>query len=144
MEAINQRMKSLRKDLKMSQDAFGAQIGIKGSSVSYYESGKNAVTEQNILAVCRVFSASEDWLRHGTGEMYKYEDRETSRLAEEFNLDEYGMRIISAYQKMPPQDREALIRFMRNVFEVDNINEEGRLIVENIENQGDDSSSGIG
>ncbi len=64
---MNERMKLLRKELKLSQEAFGARIGLKGSSVSYIESGRNSLTEQTILAICREYSVNENWLRTGAG-----------------------------------------------------------------------------
>lgn len=36
---MNERLKLLRKTLKLSQDAFAERIGMKGSSISLLESG---------------------------------------------------------------------------------------------------------
>ena len=68
---MNERIKHLRIDnLHLSQDAFGKRLGITGAAVSRIEKGERAVTEQMILAICREFNVSEEWLRNGTGEMF--------------------------------------------------------------------------
>ena len=43
---MNERLKLLRKTLKLSQDAFAERIGMKGSSISLLESGGRNITEQ--------------------------------------------------------------------------------------------------
>lgn len=70
VKSINERLKQIRKHLSLSQDEFGARIGLKGSSVSYIESGRNALTEQNIKAICREFNVDYLWLTTGEGEMF--------------------------------------------------------------------------
>ena len=41
---MNERLKLLRKTLKLSQDAFAERIGMKGSSISLLESGGRNIT----------------------------------------------------------------------------------------------------
>lgn len=66
---MNERIKTLRKSLNLTQEEFGKKIGIKKNSVSQIESGVNAVTEPNIISICREFNVNESWLRTGEGEM---------------------------------------------------------------------------
>ena len=49
MEKINERIRKLRKELKVSQEAFGNKIGIKKASVSLIEKGINNPSEQTIM-----------------------------------------------------------------------------------------------
>lgn len=67
---MNERIKTLRKTLNLTQAEFGERIGIKKNSVSQIESGVNSVTEPNILSICREFHVNEIWLRTGEGEMF--------------------------------------------------------------------------
>ena len=68
---MGERVKELRKVLGLSGEKFGEKIGLKRNSLSQIETGKNHLSEQNILAICREFNVNEEWLRTGTGEMFK-------------------------------------------------------------------------
>ena len=59
---MNERLKLLRKTLKLSQDAFAERIGMKGSSISLLESGGRNITEQVIKSICREFNVDYIWL----------------------------------------------------------------------------------
>lgn len=67
---MNERLKLLRKTLKLSQDAFAERIGMKGSSISLLESGGRNITEQVIKSICREFNVDYMWLTTGDGEMF--------------------------------------------------------------------------
>ena len=67
---MNERVKELRKKLGLSGEKFGERIGIRRSAVSNLESGRNNLTEQMIISICREFNVNEEWLRHGTGDMF--------------------------------------------------------------------------
>lgn len=67
---MNERVKQLRKELGLSGEKFGERIGIRRSAVSNLESGRNNLTEQMIISICREFNVNEEWLRHGTGDMF--------------------------------------------------------------------------
>lgn len=67
---MNERLKLLRKTLKLSQDAFAERIGMKGSSISLLESGGRNITEQVIKSICREFNVDYIWLTAGDGEMF--------------------------------------------------------------------------
>ena len=68
---MGERVKELRKVLGLSGEKFGEKIGVTRSAISDIERGRNGLTEQNILAICREFNVNEEWLRTGTGEMFK-------------------------------------------------------------------------
>lgn len=68
---MGERVRELRKTLGLSGEKFGEKIGLKRNSLSQIETGKNNLSEQSILAICREFNVNEDWLRYGTGEMFK-------------------------------------------------------------------------
>ena len=75
VENINERMKHLRIALHLSQEAFGAKLGIMGASVSLVESGKRNVSNQVITAVCREFNVNKIWLTTGNGDMFENVER---------------------------------------------------------------------
>ncbi len=64
---MNNRIKQLRLDLGLSQEAFGRQIKIQRSSVSKIETGENSPSDQTISLICKEFNVNENWLRTGEG-----------------------------------------------------------------------------
>ena len=67
---MNERLKQLRKALKLNQVDFGAKLSLTGSAISRYESGVNAMADNIVLLICREFDVNEEWLRYGTGSMF--------------------------------------------------------------------------
>lgn len=69
---MNNRLKQVRKELKMTQAEFGKQLEVKNGNYIYLmESGRQPVTDRVISSVCRVFGIREEWLRTGNGAMYR-------------------------------------------------------------------------
>ena len=65
---INQRIKSLRKDMKLNQKEFGAKIGLGQGAISWMEKDDSTIIDQNIRLICDTFHVNEDWLRNGQGQ----------------------------------------------------------------------------
>ena len=68
---MNERIKQLRLSLKMSQQTFGARLGVTRGAISRLENGTNNITPAMILSICREFSVNENWLRTGIGNMHE-------------------------------------------------------------------------
>lgn len=67
---MENRIKELRKKLKLTQTEFGNRIGVKGNTITGYETGIRSPSEAVIVSICREFNVSENWLRTGEGEMF--------------------------------------------------------------------------
>ena len=74
---MKERIKMLRKALDLTQQEFANRIGIKRNSYANYETGRNTPIDAIIVSICREFNVNEEWLRSGTGEMFK-SDRDTA------------------------------------------------------------------
>ena len=108
MTDLGKRVKKIRNELQMTQEEFGSQIGLKKNSLSQIESGKNALTQQNIVAICKVFHVNEDWLRTGEGEMFVKisKEDEIMNLIEQSMSEESGAikrRFAAAIMKLTPE-----------------------------------------
>lgn len=106
---MGERVKELRKTLGLSGEKFGEKIGLKRNSLSQIETGKNNLSEQNILAICREFNVNEEWLRTGTGEMFKDMtlDEEIISFIGEIQWDTsntFKKRFISAISKLNEEE----------------------------------------
>ena len=126
---MNERIKEVRlaQSPKMSQDAFGAKIGITGAAVSRIESGDRNVTDQVITAIVREFSVSEEWLRTGRGEMFikKTESEELSEFFGDLLKDEpdFRHRLIAAMSRLTLDEWKVLEKLA--VEAVEGIKKEG-------------------
>ena len=121
MNNLGQRVKDIRLALNKTQEEFGAQIGIKKNSLSQIENGKNALTQQNIVAICKTFHVSENWLRTGEGQMFIEVTRadELARLIEETMSDESGeikRRIATAVLRLTPDQLRACTDWIKKTF----------------------------
>ncbi|MFI3266935.1 MAG: S24 family peptidase [Rikenellaceae bacterium] len=72
--SANARTRLIRKELKMTQDVFGAKLGIGKSGLSMIETGKTALSERNKNILVQEFNVNLDWLEHGEGEMFLSSD----------------------------------------------------------------------
>lgn len=67
---MNDRIKELRKHLKLSQEHFAKTIGITRAAVAKLETGASSPSGSTIKAICNLYHVSEEWLVNGTGEMF--------------------------------------------------------------------------
>lgn len=110
---MNERLRQVRKYLKLSQEEFGRRLGVTGAGISRLESGERNITEQMLLAVCREFNISEEWLRNGNGKMITdSNDNAITLLAKELNLDDYAIRALKAYEKLDSQSKKTIHQYI--------------------------------
>lgn len=67
---MNERIRTIRKAKGLTQTEFGEIIGVKGNTITTYETGTRVPSDAVILSICREFNVSETWLRTGEGEMF--------------------------------------------------------------------------
>lgn len=67
---MNNRIKSIRTTLKLSQQHFAERIGITRSAIANIESGKKRPSELTVNAICYAFNVNKKWLITGTGSMF--------------------------------------------------------------------------
>lgn len=118
------RVKELRKVLNLTLEKFGEQIGLKKNSLSSIETGRNALTDQTILSICKTNwngrYVNEEWLRSGNGKMFKELDKEqeiaemVSTLFKE-ESESFKFRFIKALCNMNDAGWDALESFIDEV-----------------------------
>lgn len=67
---VKDRLKTLRKELGLTQKKFAERLNMKRNSIANYEIGRNKPIDAVIALICREFNVNETWLRTGTGEMF--------------------------------------------------------------------------
>ena len=68
---MDERIKELRQVLGLTQQAFADKLSTSRSNIANYEVRKNFPSDAVISLICREFNVNEEWLRNGTGEMFK-------------------------------------------------------------------------
>ena len=105
---LNERVKILRKQLKLTQENFGKSLGMTRANVCNIENGLVSLTQKNILLICEKFNVNENWLLNGEGEQFLElsEDDELGILIGEFlaENDPYKKRVIKRMLSMDDED----------------------------------------
>ncbi len=115
-DKMNERIKLLRKTLKLSGEKFGEKLGVKRSAISDLETGRNNLSEQMLLAICREYNVNEEWLRTGEGEMF-IETKESflENISKQYSLDDLDIKIIESYLNLSPDGREFIKNYIKSI-----------------------------
>lgn len=112
---IKDRIKQLRKELKLTQEEFADRAGMKRSTLSKYENGENVPSATAFALICKEFNVNEDWLRTGEGEMFVPKSRD-EELAEFFGNvqgigpESFKRRFVAMLSRLDEEDWALLER----------------------------------
>lgn len=110
---MNERILRIRKEKKLTQDAFADKLNLSKNYVWQMEKGERTPSDRTISDICREFRVNETWLRTGEGEPYQKRTR-TQEIGEFANKvmsesDEgFKKRFILALSKLDERDWETL------------------------------------
>ena len=111
MGDIHERIKELRKYLKLNQTEFGQRLNLSQTAIGQYENGTRNITDRSISQICATFQISENWLRTGEGEMY--EETETtlfSAFAKQYDLSEAEQKAAKYLLQLSSDERQQILR----------------------------------
>lgn len=116
---MNERLKELRKSLKMNQAEFAKALGVGQSSLAMIETNRRPLTNKNIKLICAEFDVNEEWLRTGKGEMFVIRSKE-EELAVFFgdilnDGSSFKKRFISALAALDTEDWEVIEKFINSI-----------------------------
>lgn len=117
---MGERIKELRKSLKMTQQEFADRLNIQRGSIASYETGRISPSNATISLICKELNVSEDWLRNGTGEMFIpiTRDEEIASFIGSVQADvddTFKKRFISALAKLSTEEWKAIEHLMENM-----------------------------
>ena len=116
---MQERIKEVRKHYKLTQTEFGERIGVKGNTVTGYETGLRTPSDAVIVSICREFNCNEIWLRTGEGDPFQEESRQEQimRFATQTGngSDEFKKAFVSMLAKMDADDWENLAKLFRKL-----------------------------
>ncbi len=115
---LKDRIRELRKSLKMTLKEFGDKIHLSLSAVSSIELGKVEITERVVSSILAAFpQVNADWLREGKGDMYQPQsdkDQIMSMLGD-LELPEITERFAVAYTSLSEQEQHIVNNYIRSV-----------------------------
>lgn len=110
MILLNDRLKHLRKTLKLSQEEFGKRLGVGKSAISYLESGRSNITDQMTKSICREYNVDFHWFTTGEGEMFSDSDLDVMALIDRVMTgeNEFHKKLFQYVAKFTQEDLLAL------------------------------------
>lgn len=110
---MGERMRELRRALKLNQTEFGRRIGLTTGWVSRVETSERNLTEQMMVTICNVYNVRDEWLRTGEGEMFLQEpSKALAALATTYRLNEPDRDLVAAFVEMTPKDRSDCLYYV--------------------------------
>lgn len=129
---MGNRIKKLRKALKLTLTEFGEKIGITASAVSLIENGKTNPSEQTLLSICREFDVNDYWLRNGGDDADMFNRHERDEELSKFfgsiiksGTDDFRRRFITALSKLGPEEWKALNEIANKMYQSGAYSENG-------------------
>lgn len=121
MSTFGERIKQLRKELRLTQVEFGKVIGVGGANVAKVEANGGNFTEAAIKLICSTYKVNYLWMTEGQGEMMQ--DLSLEDLVDKYMAGEspLAISIMKAFVKLPDSE---WIKF-RDM--IDRIKKEGSL-----------------
>lgn len=108
---MKDRIKTIRKELGLTQEKFADRLNMKRNTIANYEIGRNEPIDAVISLICREYNVNEQWLRTGEGEMFIKLDPEDELMQwAEKNLttksDSFRKRFIRMLSRMTDEEWE--------------------------------------
>ena len=116
---MKNRILKIRKDSKLNQEDFGLRLNLTKNYISLIETGNRIPSDRTISDICREFNVNEDWLKNGTGDMYKEKDGSFSELLVELedSDDDFIKSLITVYMRLDEDSKSALRKIAKGMAE---------------------------
>lgn len=113
---LSARLRSLRKEKKISQEYMAEKLGMTRQGYGHYETGRNEPDSDTLIKISDILDCSTDYL-HGKTENVRgstYDPiHEINHLLKKYNIDQSGFFDIEKWKAMGPEE----IRELESYFE---------------------------
>ena len=114
--SIGNRLKQIRKALKMNQTDFGSRINLSQTTIGQYEKETRPITERVISQLVAEYNINEEYLRHGNGAMFCHQPTDlVTELAAKLQLTSREQQLLLAYSTFPADRRESFLDFAQDL-----------------------------
>lgn len=105
---FSDRLRQLRKQHKISQDALAKQLFVSQQSIAKWEKGKITPNPETIVKIANIFDVSTDYLL-GHSDIFKIDEEEPTQ--EEWDsLTDTQKLIIELMGKLTPEQQDEIVR----------------------------------
>lgn len=104
--SINQRVKEVRRALKLSQAKFAKALSMSNGYVAGIELGHNNVNDRIVKLICFTFNVSEQWLKTGEGRMFSEAPNQLADLAS------------ATFKELKPEYQEYILKQIDQLLEI--------------------------
>ena len=117
---MHDRIKQARAHAGLTQGQFAEQLGLSRNYIAMIEIGRREPSDRTISDICRVFSVSEAWLRHGEGEMLvqRSANDQLAILVNDLmaeSSETFRRRFLTALLSLPPESWSAVEQFLQSL-----------------------------
>lgn len=117
-DSLGGRIAELRSISRLSQELFGAKLGVGKAAISKLEKSENNPSERTLKLICKEYNVNYEWLVNGTGDML-LPDSLVDNLIAKYELSETGASLIKNYLLLTKNEQEVIEKYLRNVFTSD-------------------------
>lgn len=113
---LEERIKTLRKEVGLTQTEFGDRLKLSRNAIASYETGIRNPNEYILKLICSEFNVNYAWLTEGQGDMFiEIPDNILDRLIKEYGLEEDNKPILKAYLEAKPETRKEILKFIHSL-----------------------------
>ncbi|WP_244423736.1 helix-turn-helix domain-containing protein [Rhizobium sp. CF122] len=112
---LGKRIKKRRQQLRLSQTALGAAVGVSFQQIQKYERGANRVSSSTLYEIAHVLETPITYFFEGLGQRSTLANCELNRKAairEEFVATDEGQRLVDAFLAIPKKMRPKFISLL--------------------------------
>ena len=110
---MKNRIKALRKRLKVNQQQFGQELGVAPTTVSTWERTGN-LPEDKIVSICRTYNVNESWLRDGGDDKPMFLEPSNEPKPEREMMTRW---LLDHFEYFPPNFQKDLLEFAQKLLE---------------------------
>lgn len=111
---MKDRIKELRKALKMNQTQFGEKLGLATTGISSIETGERVVQERHLKLILSAFpNVSEKWLRSGEGEMITPRT-DVEQIIAKYSFDGICAEMVRTFAELGQEEQEIVLEYTQH------------------------------
>ena len=108
---MKDRIKALRKALKMNQTQFGEKLGLATTGISSIETGERVVQERHVKLILSAFpNVSEKWLRTGEGDMFANKS-DVEQIIAKYSFSGICEELMRTFATLGPEEQEIVLNY---------------------------------
>lgn len=105
--SINQRVKQIREALELSQRNFSMLLSVSHGYIAGIETEIRKVNNRLVKLMVSEFSVNENWLRHGSGEMFTQ------------NPDERFTKLVGLFRELSPKYQQFIYTVIESLLKME-------------------------